>query len=301
MRKKKRKSSIISTIILILILLVGLSVMLYPTISDWWNSKHQSRAIANYDKIVEEMDEDQTGELLAQAYEYNNALSSLQSPMSQYEQIQNYEDVLNISGTGIIGYIDIPTINVHLPIYHGTSEGVLNIAAGHLEGSTLPVGGIGTHAVISAHRGLPSAKLFSDLDQIYVGDTFTITVLNEVLTYEVEEIRIVLPHEIENLAIEKDKDLVTLMTCTPYGINSHRLLIRSHRIETIFPANVRVTADAVLMDSLKVVPYIAAPFLLALLIFWTISSHRRKCRIPWDNPLSIFDDNKAKSKKDGDS
>ena len=205
--------------------MVGLGIMLYPTVSDWWNSHTQSRAVASYDKVVAELDDGKAEELLAEAHDYNNKLAEVYAPLSNPDEVPNYDKILDITGTGIMGYITIPVIQVELPIYHGTSEGVLNIAAGHLKGSSFPVGGDSTHAVISAHRGLPSARLFTDLDQLVTGDVFTITVLDQIFTYEVEEILIVLPEEVDKLAITPQKDYVTLMTCTPYGINTHRLLI----------------------------------------------------------------------------
>lgn len=272
--RKKRIS--FSTIILIIILLVGLSVMLYPLVSDWWNSRVQSYAIANYDTTVEKLDDNRYDEIMAEAHRYNTTLSEVYAPLSNPDAVPGYDDILNISGTGIMGYITIPSINVQMPIYHGTSDEVLNVAAGHLQGSSLPVGGIGTHCVISAHRGLPSARLFSDLDRLNAGDTFTITVLNEILTYEVEEINIVLPHEINKLAIAEDRDLVTLMTCTPYGINSHRLLVRAKRIETVYPHNIKVVSDAVQVDPMLVVPGICAPLLIGLLAVWFISGRKRR-------------------------
>ncbi len=272
----RKKANFISTIVLIIIFLVGLSVMLYPSFSDWWNTREQRAAIANYEHIVTEMDDGETERLLQQAHEYNEKLAKVYAPMTNSDQVEGYDDILNISGTGVMGYISIPFIQVELPIYHGTSEEVLNIAAGHLKGSSLPVGGKNTHAVISAHRGLPSAKLFTDLDQLVVGDTFTITILGEVLTYEIEEILIVKPEEVEKLAIFPDGDYVTLMTCTPYGINTHRLLLRSHRIETVYEHNVKITADAAQVDSATVIPIMIIPFLIILFIIWGISGRRRK-------------------------
>ena len=181
-----------------------------------------------------------------------------------------------------MGYVSIPNINVELPIYHGTSEGVLQIASGHIQGSSLPVGGASTHAVISGHRGLPSARLFTDLDQIVEGDTFTINVLNEVYTYEVERILIILPTETDKLAILPGEDIVTLMTCTPYGVNSHRLLIRGHRIETIYDKKIKVGADALQVDSMKVIPIVFVPLLILLFIYWRITGKRKQIRITED-------------------
>ncbi|MCM1357792.1 MAG: class C sortase, partial [Prevotella sp.] len=261
----RKKSGIVSTIILIVILLVGLAIMLYPTVSDWWNTREQREAIANYEHIVTQIDDGETERMLQEAHDYNEKLANLFAPLTNYDEISGYNDILNISGTGIMGYISIPFIKVELPIYHGTSEEVLNIAAGHLQGSSLPVGGNDTHAVISAHRGLPSAKLFTDLDQLVVGDTFTINVLGEVYTYEIEDILIVKPEEVDKLAIIPNGDYVTLMTCTPYGINSHRLLLRSHRIETTYHYDAKVVADAAQVDPILAVPAIAMPFLVVLI------------------------------------
>lgn len=271
----RKKSNIISTILLTIMLLVGLSVMLYPTVSDWWNSRVQSRAVAGYQEAIAEMDDGETERLIQQAHEYNEKLSGVYAPLINADDVAGYDDILNISGTGIMGYISIPFIKVELPIYHGTSEEVLNIAAGHLKGTSLPVGGDNTHAVISAHRGLPSAKLFTDLDQLVEGDTFTINVLGEVYTYEIEKILTVKPDEVDKLAIIPNGDYVTLMTCTPYGINTHRLLLRSHRIETTYHYDVKVLADATQVDPMLAVPAIALPFLILLICFWVITSKKK--------------------------
>ena len=222
----------LSTIILILIFLVGLSVMLYPSVSDAVNRKHQSRAVAGYAEEVEQLSDADYQTYFDAADAYNRQLNTTPNAFYKPDLVSGYAQTLDISGTGIMGYITIPKISVELPIYHGTDEGVLQVAAGHLEGSSLPVGGAGTHAVISAHRGLPSAKLFTNLDELEVGDRFTITVLNRVLTYEVDQISIVLPTEIDQLLPTEGMDYVTLMTCTPYGINTHRLLVRGKRVET---------------------------------------------------------------------
>ena len=254
--QSKKKRDIIMTVVFGFIFLAGLSVMLYPTFSNWWNQRHQTRAVANYKEAVAEMDNDETEQILAEAHAYNEQLAQLYAPFTNFDAIPGYDDILNISGTGVMGYVSIPNINVELPIYHGTSEGVLQIATGHIQGSSLPVGGSSTHAVISGHRGLPSARLFTDLDQIVEGDTFTINVLNEVYTYEVERILIILPTETDKLAILPGEDIVTLMTCTPYGVNSHRLLIRGHRIETIYDKKIKVGADALQVDSMKVIPIV---------------------------------------------
>lgn len=292
----KKKRNVISTAILVVLLLVGLSVMLYPTVSDWWNSRVQTRAIATYNQSVEQMDTGDKERLLMEAHSYNATLSHLTAPFTNWEDAGNYGKILDISGTGIMGYISIPKIQVELPIYHGTSAEVLNVAVGHLQGSSFPVGGENTHAVISAHRGLPSAKLFSDLDQLVEGDTFTVTILDEVLTYEVEKIFIVKPDELDKLAIIPGGDYVTLMTCTPYGVNSHRLLVRAHRVDTVYPHNVKVAADAVQLDSMSMVPFIAAPLFVGLLVFWIVSSRRQKTR----SRRELLAKLKEPEKKEGD-
>ena len=291
----KKKASIISTIVFIIILLVGLSVMLYPIVSDWWNSKAQSLAVSSYNASVAQLDNGETERLFAEAQAYNRKIAGINSPFINYDSVPGYEDILNISETGIMGYISIPVIKVEFPIYHGTSAEVLNVAAGHLQGSSLPVGGIDTHAVISAHRGLPSAKLFTDLDKLVVGDTFTINVLDRILTYEVEEILIVKPEEVDKLAIVPEKDYVTLMTCTPYGVNTHRLLLRSHRIETVYSHDVKVVADAVQVDPMLVVPLLSAPLVIGLIGFWIFGEKKRKRIVPNRDMVS-----KLLEKKEGD-
>lgn len=269
----------ITTILLILVLVVGLSLILYPTIADWWNSFHQSRAIADYDAILSEMKEEDYTHLFEAAMAYNEQLRQLKFPLMYYDQVPGYDDLLNITGTGIMGYIDIPSIQVELPIYHGTSEGVLQIAAGHVEGSSLPTGGDNTHCVISAHRGLPSARLFTDLDKMQIGDTFTLSVVDRILTYEVDQILTVLPHEVEPLYVQEGEDYCTLVTCTPYGINTHRLLVRGTRIENAEEVVVkRVTADAVQIQPLLVAPMVAAPILLLLLIILILPKPKKKRR-----------------------
>lgn len=267
----------LSSIILVLIFIIGLSLLLYPSFSDYWNSFHQSRAIASYAQSVTTIDDDQYEKMWAQAQEYNTTLAKKQNRWVLSEkEYEEYEGLLNIGGTGIIGYIEIPNIKVSLPIYHGVDEAVLQIAVGHIEGSSLPVGGEGTHCVISGHRGLPSAKLFTNLDEMEEGDLFMMRVLDETLTYEVDQIRIVEPEDLSALEIEEGKDLCTLVTCTPYGINSHRLLVRGHRVENMESANsIRVTADAMQIDPVMVAPVIAVPILLILLI-WLLVHYRKR-------------------------
>ena len=267
----------LSTIILILIFLVGLSVMLYPSVSDAVNRKHQSRAVAGYAEEVEQLSDADYQTYFDAADAYNRQLNTTHNAFYKPDLVSGYAQTLDISGTGIMGYITIPKISVELPIYHGTDEGVLQVAAGHLEGSSLPVGGAGTHAVISAHRGLPSAKLFTNLDELEVGDRFTITVLNRVLTYEVDQISIVLPTETDQLLPTEGMDYVTLMTCTPYGINTHRLLVRGKRVETTeSQKHIRVAADAFRIEPIIVAPILAIPMLLAALVGVLVAPHLRK-------------------------
>lgn len=267
----------LSTIILILIFLVGLSVMLYPSVSDAVNRKHQSRAVAGYAEEVEQLSDADYQTYFDAADVYNRQLNTTSNAFYKPDLVSGYAQTLDISGTGIMGYITIPKISVELPIYHGTDEGVLQVAAGHLEGSSLPVGGAGTHAVISAHRGLPSAKLFTNLDELEVGDCFTITVLNRVLTYEVDQISIVLPTETDQLLPTEGMDYVTLMTCTPYGINTHRLLVRGKRVETTeSQKHIRVAADAFRIEPIIVATILAIPMLLAALVGVLVAPHLRK-------------------------
>lgn len=270
-----------STMILILILVVGLSLMLYPSFSNWWNEAHQSRAIAAYSQEVSKLDENRYDELWQQAWEYNRSLVGRENAyLLDDSQKAEYERLLDVSGMGIMGYIEIPSLKVSLPIYHGTEESVLQVAVGHLEWTSLPVGGESTHCVLSGHRGLPSAKLFTDLDRLVVGDRFRLGVLDQVLTYEVDQILIVEPQDTEALLIEEGKDLCTLVTCTPYSINTHRLLVRGHRVETEKDAkNVRVTSDAIQIEPYLVAPVVAAPILLVLLLGLLIPRRRNKRRI----------------------
>lgn len=267
----------ISTIILMLILLTGLSLLLYPTLSDYWNSFHQSRAIASYAEAVAEINNVDYRKLWNDAVRYNRDLSKNANHwFLTDEEREEYESLLDVSGNGIMGYIEIPSIKVSLPIYHGVDEGILQIAVGHIEGTSLPVGGLGTHCVVSGHRGLPSAKLFTNLDELTKGDLFLMRVLDETLTYEVDQILIVEPEDTSALEFEKGKDLCTLVTCTPYGINSHRLLVRGHRIENQETASsIRVTADAQQIEPVVVAPILAVPILLILLL-WMLVHYRKR-------------------------
>ena len=259
-----------STVLLLVALMIGISLLLYPTISDYWNSFHQSRAIAGYAEAVAQMDEVDYEKIWNDAVEYNKELQTRSNHwFLTEEQQEEYESMLNVSGNGIMGYVEIPSIKVSLPIYHGVDEGILQVAIGHIEGSSLPVGGKGSHCVISGHRGLPSAKLFTDLDQLAEGDIFMLRVLDETLTYEVDQILIVEPDDMSSLEIDEEKDYCTLVTCTPYGINSHRLLVRGHRVANLEDSDeIRVTADAQQIDPVLVTPALAG-MLLALLLFGT--------------------------------
>lgn len=269
----KRK---LSTMLLILVFFAGLSLLLYPSLSDYWNSFHASQAVATYSEEVRNLNADKYDRLIWEAREYNAALPGRYKAFFLSESDRStYNALLDVNGTGVMGYIEIPTIQISLPIYHGTEDEVLQIAVGHLDWSSLPVGGEGTHCVLSGHRGLPSAKLFTNLDKLVAGDKFVIRVLDEVMTYEVDQILIVEPNDLSALAIEKGKDLCTLVTCTPYGVNSHRLLVRGHRVENE-SEEIRVTSDAMEIDPLIVAPAVALPMLLALLFILLVSGKKKK-------------------------
>lgn len=252
-------------ILLVLMLFVGVCGLLYPSVSQYWNSKTQTRAVENYREILESLKPEDYDEFFRRAEEYNTALAELDFPLTDYTKLKGYNDLLNVSGNGIMGYISIPKLGVEIPLYHGVSAEVLNIACGHLEGTSLPIGGENTHSVLSAHRGLPHARLFTDLDKMELGDTFMITVLDRTFTYQVDQITVVRPNELDNVQIVEGEDLCTLLTCTPYGINSHRLLVRGTRIENAAPT-LYVTSNAYRIDSLVATPVVAAPILLILLI-----------------------------------
>ena len=268
----------LSTIILSLAFLAGLSLLLYPTVSDYWNSMHASKAVADYSAEVTQLTKTQYDEIWAAAAAYNQSLRDRSGSFYLTdEQKEQYASQLDVNGTGIMGYIEIPNIKLSLPIYHGTEDSVLQIAVGHLEWSSLPVGGEGTHCVLSGHRGLPSAKLFTNLDQLVEGDTFVLRVLDEVLTYQVDQILIVEPDDTDALKAEEGKDLCTLVTCTPYGVNSHRLLVRGHRIENQAQAEaIRVTSDAMQIEPRLVAPVVALPVLLLLLVVLLLPGKKKK-------------------------
>ena len=272
----------ITTLLLILIFLAGLSLVLYPSFSNWWNSFHSSKAISDYADLVATLEDDQYDELWAEAVTYNrNRLVQGGSFITTPEQQAQYPKLLNVGGDGIMGYIEIPSIDVSLPIYHGTSEGVLQVAVGHLDWSSLPVGGESTHCVLSGHRGLPSARLFTDLDDLRTGDLFTIRVLGELMTYEVDKILIVEPHEVSALKVEEGMDLCTLVTCTPYGVNSHRLLVRGHRVENTPETLIaRVTANAIQIDPLITAVVVAIPMVVvSITLLVTTSGKKNKKKV----------------------
>lgn len=253
-------------VILIVTFIIGLFILLYPSVSQYINSFNQSTVITDYDKMfINNKDVDYT-EDFNKAYAYNAELAKLRYPLAQYEKLSGYDELINVNNTGMMGYISINKIKVEIPIYHTTDKDVLNIAVGHLEGSSLPVGGKGSHSVLSAHRGLPSAKLFTDLNKIEVGDVFEITVLDKKLTYQVDQIRVVEPNDVTELRINENEDYVTLMTCTPYGINSHRLLVRGTRIENISDKKIYVTTEAFRINNLIVAPIVASPIIIVLLL-----------------------------------
>ena len=271
------KKGTFSSVILILVLVVGLSLLLYPTVSNWWNDLHTTRAISDYESMMANISDEDYSHLFEDAMAYNEALRQLDYPLMYHDEVPGYFDLLEVNGSGVMGYINIPRIDVQLPIYHGTAESVLQIAVGHVQGSSLPTGGESTHCVLSAHRGLPSARLFTDLNLMEVGDTFTVTVIDRLLTYQVDQILIVDPTEVEPLYVEEGQDYCTLITCTPYGVNTHRMLVRGVRIENEKQlADIRVTADASIIEPILVAPFVAAPILLALFIMLMLPKPRNR-------------------------
>lgn len=257
-----------TTVILILVFFLGLSLLLYPSISDWYNSYHQSRVVVSFAEAVSRVNDEEYREMMDAAQDYNRRLA-IEDRLGERltaEQLDDYESQLDVTGTGIMGYIEIHKIRCILPIYHGIDDGVLQIAIGHIPWSSLPIGGAGSHSVLSGHRGLPSARLFTDIDKLDEGDTFIIRTMNKVLTYEVDQIRIVQPNETYDLRIIPGEDLCTLVTCTPYGVNTHRLLVRGHRVENR-PGLLTVTAEAIQIKPAVVAPVLAAPLLLILSVW----------------------------------
>ncbi|MBQ3182685.1 MAG: class C sortase [Clostridia bacterium] len=267
-KEKKSKKGKAVTIILLVVFFIGLSVLLYPTLSSYWNSKTQSEAILDYEKMLSSYKPEDFTAIFEKANGYNRSLYELDFPLHEYMAIESeYWATLDVSGTGMMGYITVPKINQEMPVYHGTGDSVLSIAAGHMQGSALPIGGEGTHSVVSAHRGLPTATLFTHLDRMEIGDTFYFTILDRTFTYEVDQIRIVEPDDTSLLQAEEGKDYCTLLTCTPYGINTQRLLVRGHQIDASQKRTLYVANEAYRIDALIVTPFVALPIIFAALIY----------------------------------
>ena len=263
-------------VLIIVLVAGGAALLLYPTVSDFINSKHLAAEISRYNEIYVNTDTAKRGQMIESAEQYNEYLKEGKASFFDPSGVPGYNDTLNITGTGIMGYIDIDKIGVELPVYHGVDDGVLQIGVGHIEGSSLPVGGQGTHCVLSGHRGLPTARLFTDLDRMEIGDRFRITVLDRVVTYEVDQIRTVLPEDVSELAIEDGKDYCTLVTCTPYGINTHRLLVRGTRVENAKNTpGIFVSGEAFKVNSITVATVMAIPAFIAIVVI-TVVTERRK-------------------------
>ena len=257
-----------STIILLISFFIGLSVLLYPSLSSYWNSKTQSQAIVDYEAMLANYKPEDHSAIFEAADSYNAALAALGAPLLQHQELDDvYWKTLDISGTGMMGYLNVPKINQELPVYHGTSDSVLATAVGHFQGTSLPVGGTNTHCVVSAHRGLPTAVLFTHLDRMEPGDIFYFTILDRTITYEVDQIRIVEPDDLSLIQIEEGQDYCTLLTCTPYGINTQRLLVRGHQVDTTQTRNLYIANDAYRVDPLVVMPMVALPIIMALLVY----------------------------------
>lgn len=263
---KQKKGNKNTTVLLIIVFFVGLSVMLYPTISNHWNERSQSKAIIDYEKMLASIEPEDYTAYFEAAEGYNEKLSKLAYPLIEFDKVDGYEEILDVTGTGMMGYLTIDKINLELPVYHGAEENVLSVAVGHLQGTSFPIGGESTHSVVSAHRGLPTATLFTNLDHMEIGDTFYFTILDEVITYQVDQIKVVEPTETNDLVIENGKDYCTLLTCTPYGINTERLLVRGKRIESVAKKSIHITSDAIQIDPLIITPIVAMPILLVLLL-----------------------------------
>lgn len=272
MKKKK------TTIILLSIFFMGLFILLYPMISQFYNAKHQSQAIASYEDNIKKISSSESQKMLSDANAYNKELSELMFPLVQYKKLKNYNKLLNANDDGMMGYVSIEKLKVEIPIYHGTGAEILNVAAGHFEGSSLPVGGDSTHSIISAHRGLPSSKLFTDLDMLEIGDIFQIIVLDKALTYQVDKITVVTPDKIKDLVIENDKDYVTLLTCTPYGINTHRLLVRGVRLQTDEEKKMFINSEVYQVDRLIVTSIIALVIIVTLMIYVSLKPVKREIK-----------------------
>ncbi len=303
--KKKKGKSNTSTIILLIVFIIGLSLLLYPSLSNYWNSFHATRVITDYNEAIASMTEEDFEAYWTAARQYNaDLLNTSNRYVMSDSQKSRYESLLDVADDGVMGYIEIPSIRVNLPIYHGVDDVILQHSAGHLPGSSLPVGGEGTHCVISGHRGLPSAKLFTNLDRLQEGDTFMLNILNDTLTYEVDQIRIVLPDELYDLEIEPGEDYCTLVTCTPYGINTHRLLVRGHRVETAVDA--KVSNEGLRVEPMLIAPLIAVPILLVLLIILLIRTRKKPdkekdMRTDQEKLRDMIDERLAESEKSPDS
>ena len=273
-----RKKNNFSTVILIVILVAGLSLLLYPTVSNWWNSTVSSYAVTKYQQQLATIDQERYNKLWQEAIDYNQSLVERSNRFKlTAEQQLKYDSLLNIGGDGMMGYIEIPSQKISLPVYHGTDEVILQTAIGHLDWTSLPTGGVNTHCVLSGHRGLPSARLFTDLDKVQLGEVIVLHILDEVLTYEVDQILIVFPEEAEELMIQDGKDLLTLVTCTPYGVNTHRLLVRGHRTENLKETvKIRVTADAVIIEKLIIAPFLLVPMMLIFLVIIAIPKKKKR-------------------------
>ena len=276
----KKATNKIFTLILLIVFFVGLSVLLYPALSQYWNARVQSKAIIDYDRMLSTMTEEDYSAELQKANEYNDKLRALPYALRDYRKLsKQYEETANIGGNGLMGYIAIDKLQLEIPIYHGASDAVLNTACGHYEGSSLPVGGESTHSVIMAHRGLPHARLFTDLDKMQVGDIFVINILGQELTYEVDQVKIVLPDDVSDVQIIRGQDYCTLVTCTPYGINTHRLLVQGTRIETIRHRALYITSDAFMVDRIIVTPIVAMPIIFVLIMIVIFKPVKKKFKL----------------------
>ncbi|MCR4832986.1 MAG: class C sortase [Butyrivibrio sp.] len=280
MKKKKGLKKQLPNLIFGVIFLVGVAIFLYPSVSNFVNSIHQSRAINSYDESISTMSQEDYTKFWQAAYEYNKELAT--KPMNftlSDEELTEYNKILDPTGTGVIGYIEIENIGVNLPIYHGTEESVLQVGIGHLEGTSFPTGTSSTHVVLSGHRGLPSSRLFTDLDQMIVGDTFLLHIMDQTFAYQVDKISIVLPEEVTGLAIVDGEEYVTLVTCTPYGVNTHRLLVRAKRVDYNEETKLIVPADATRYGTLMIAPFIGAPMLLVAFIIFMVKTRKPKKKV----------------------
>lgn len=292
MEKKTAKKKSFTGVLLVVIFFIGLLVMLYPTIADYVNSRVQSRAIMDYEEALKNLTVEDYQRFFDAADAYNAKIKDVAFPLMYYDKVEGYNDILNVNGIGMMGYIDIDKIKVELPIYHGTDDQTLNNAVGHVQGSSLPAGGPSTHCVLSAHRGLPSAKLFTHLDKLEEGDTFTLTILDRVLTYQVDQVLIVEPDEVDELYVVEGRDYCTLVTCTPYGINTHRLLVRGERIETARPKPViYVKNEGYIIDPIIIAPAVAVPMLLILLVFLMVKYSKKTRKSPEETAKEILGKN----------